>query len=187
METLEYVILDVETTGLEPTQHELTEIGALKIRGEEIKEIFSTLIRPRHPIPPEITQFTGIDDEMVKDSPSVEEVLPRFIDFIDSSTLIAHNAEFDLSFIKHHLKQISDKELTNEAICTVKLARYLLPNLENYKLPTVANHLGIPVENRHRAMGDAEATYQIWIKFLPLLKEKGIASQHDLDSLISRL
>ena len=187
LEALEYVILDVETTGLEPTQHELTEIGALKIQGEEIKEIFSTLIQPRIPIPPEITQFTGIDDEMVKHSPSAAEVLPKFIEFIDGSILIAHNAEFDLAFIKQNLKQVSDKELSNDVICTVKLARHLLPNLENYKLHTVANHFGIPVKNRHRAMGDAEATFQIWIKFMALLKEKGIGNQRDLDSLLSRL
>jgi DNA polymerase-3 subunit alpha (Gram-positive type) len=187
LEALEYVILDVETTGLEPTQHELTEIGALKIQGEEIKEIFSTLIRPRHPIPDEITRFTGIDDEMVKHSPSAAEALPKFIDFIADSILVAHNAEFDLAFIKQNLKQISDKELSNDIICTVKLARHLLPNLENYKLHTVANHLGIPVENRHRAMGDAEATFQIWIKFMALLKEKGVRNQRDLDSLLSRL
>ena len=187
LETLEYVILDVETTGLEPTQHELTEIGALKIKGEELKDVFSSLIRPHRPIPSEITQFTGIDDEMVKDSPSAAEVLPKFIDFINSSILIAHNAEFDLAFIKQHLKQISEKELKNEVICTLKIARFLFPNLENHKLHTVASHLGIPVANRHRAMGDAEATYQIWVKFMALLKEKGIANQRDLDSLLSRL
>lgn len=187
LDKLEYVILDIETTGLEPTQHEITEIGALKIKGHEVQSMFSSLIRPASPISSEITNITGIDDAMVKNAPSVKEVLPKFIDFVADSILIAHNAEFDLAFIKQNLKQISDKELNNSVICTVKLARYLLPNLKNHKLLTVAAHLGIPVENRHRAMGDAEATYQIWIKFIPLLKDKGTNSKHELDDLVSRL
>ena len=187
LDKLEYVIFDIETTGLEPTQHEITEIGALKIKGHEVQNMFSSLIRPSSPISLEITNITGIDDEMVKNSPSLKEVLPKFIDFITDSILIAHNAEFDLAFIKQNLKQISDKELNNNVICTVRLARYLIPDLKNHKLHTVAAHLGIPVENRHRAMGDAEATYQIWIKFLPLLKEKGINSKRELDDLASRL
>ncbi|MEE8638492.1 MAG: exonuclease domain-containing protein [Candidatus Margulisiibacteriota bacterium] len=187
LDKLEYVVFDIETTGLEPTQHEITEIGALKIKGEEVQSMFSSLIRPTSPISLEITNITGIDDEMVKHSPSLREVLPKFIDFVADSILIAHNAEFDVSFIKQNLKKISDKELSNNVICTVRIARYLIPNLENFKLHTVATHLGIPVENRHRAMGDAEATYQIWTKFLPLLKEKGITSKRELDDLVSRL
>lgn len=187
LDKLEFIILDIETTGLEPLQHEITEIGALKIKGKEVQSIFSSLIRPNHPISAEITRLTGINNEMVKDSPSAKEVLPKFLDFADSSILVAHNADFDIPFIKYHMKQLIDKDLKNDVICTVKLARFLLPELQNHKLHTVATHLGFKVENRHRAMGDAELTYQIWVKFLPLLKEKGIASKRELDSLISRL
>lgn len=187
LDKLEYVILDIETTGLEPIQHEITEIGALKIKGKEVQGMFSTLIRPNHPISAEITRLTGIDNEMVKDSPIAREVLPKFFDFVNSSILVAHNADFDISFIKHHLKQLTDRDLNNEVVCTVKIARFLLPDLRNHKLHTVASHFGFKVENRHRAMGDAELTYQIWLKFIPLLKEKGITSKRELDSLISRL
>jgi DNA polymerase-3 subunit alpha (Gram-positive type) len=187
LDSLDYIVLDIETTGLEPTQHELTEIGALKIKGKELQNIFSTLIRPQNPISPEITRLTGIDNDMVKDSPSAREILPRFIEFAGSSILVVHNADFDIPFLKHHLKLLNDQEISNENICTVKTARYLLPELESYKLHSLALHFGIPVENRHRAVGDAELTYQIWIKFIDLLKEKGIANKRDLDSLISRL
>jgi DNA polymerase-3 subunit alpha (Gram-positive type) len=187
LETLEYVILDIETTGLEPSQHELTEIGALKIKGQELKEVFSSLIRPKNPIPPEITRLTGIDDEMVKDSPNAREVLSKFSDFIDHAILIAHNADFDIPFIKLHLKQSTDKDLNNDVVCTVKIARFLLPDLANHKLHTVASRFGFKVENRHRAMGDAELTYQIWTKFIPLLQEKGIIGKRELDVLLSRL
>jgi DNA polymerase-3 subunit alpha (Gram-positive type) len=165
----------------------LTEIGALKIKGKELIEIFSRLIRPRRPISAEITRLTGIDNEMVKNSPGAEAVLPEFFKFIDSSILIAHNTDFDIPFIKHHIKQLTGEDLNNDAVCTVKLARFLLPNLKNHKLHTVASHFGFPVANRHRAMGDAELTYQIWLKFMDLLREKEIKSKRDLDSLISRL
>ena len=185
--SLEYVVLDIETTGLEPTQDEITEIGAMKIKGKEVQDIFSSLVKPQKPISAEITKLTGIDDELVKDAPPIDLVLPKFIDFINSAVLIAHNADFDAPFIKYHLKRITATELTNSIICTVKLSRFLLPQLPNHKLHTVASHFGLKVENRHRAMGDVELTYQIWINFMDLLQEKGITYKHDLDSLILRL
>jgi len=185
--SLEYVILDIETTGLEPTTSEITEIGAFKIVNQEIKDIFSSLIKPKAPISAEITRITGIDDEMVKDAPSAEAVLLKFLEFINSSTLIAHNAEFDLPFIKHHAKKLLNKEIENKIACTLKISRRLLPNLANHKLHTVAEHFGAASENRHRAIGDVELTFQVWLNFIKLLKEKNITHQCHLDSLMSRL
>ena len=187
LDQLSYIIVDTETTGLEPAQSELTEIGAIKVEGKELKDIFSSLIHPKKPISPEITRLTGIDDELVRDYPPAADVLAKFFEFIGSAILVAHNVEFDIPFLKHHLKIENDKELTNETICTVKVSRYLLPQLPNHKLHTVANHLGLVVANRHRAMGDAELTYQVWLKFLDLLRDKGINHKPDLDLLISRL
>ncbi len=187
LESLEYVILDIETTGLEPAQSELTEIGALKIKGSELKEVFSSLIRPKSPIPPRITQLTGIDDAMVKDFPGAVEILAKFHDFAGTSVLVAHNADFDIQFIKHHMKQLLDKGLNNNFMCTVKIARFLMPDLKNHKLHTVASHFGLRTENRHRAIGDAELTYQIWIRFLNMLKEKGITNISKLDSCLAGL
>ncbi|MFC1511294.1 PolC-type DNA polymerase III [Candidatus Margulisiibacteriota bacterium] len=187
IETLSYVILDIETTGLEPIANEITEIGALKTNGTELKEVFSSLIKPILPIPPEITRLTGIDDELVKDAPPAKNVLTRFFDFLGSSVLVAHNADFDLSFLKHHIKKSLGKELPNSIACTVKISRHLLPNLANHKLHTVASHFGLKIANRHRAIGDAELTYFIWEKFIPMLKEKNIANKSDLDLLMSKL
>ncbi len=187
IDKLTYVVFDVETTGLEPTLHELTEIGALKTMGKEVKDLFSSLIKPKYPITPEITRITGIDDEMVKASPPAEKVLAKFLNFIDDCILVAHNADFDLSFIKHHAKKLLDKELNNQAVCTVKLARYLLPSLVNHKLHTVAAHFGFKIENRHRAVGDSELTYQVFTKFIGLLKEKEITNKAHLDALMSKL
>lgn len=187
LENLEYVILDIETTGLEPTLNEITEIGALKIENKEVKNIFSSLIKPKTPVSLEITRLTGIDNEMVKDSPAVELVLPKFLDFIGSAILVVHNAEFDISFLKHHLKKALNKEIQNQIACTLKISRYLLPNLVNHKLHTVAAHFELSAENRHRAIGDVELTYQVWLNFINLLKEKGLTHKCHLDSLMSQL
>lgn len=187
IDKLDYVIFDIETTGLKPAIHEITEIGALKINNQEVKDMFSQLIKPKTSISPEIARLTGIDDNMVKDSLPIDQVLPKFIEFIDKSILVAHNTDFDVAFIKEMLRRTNQPEINNSVICTVKLARHLLPNLPNHKLHSVASHFGFKVENRHRAMGDAELTYQIWLKFIPLLNEKGISSKRELDSLISRL
>jgi len=187
IDTLDYIILDIETTGLEPTQDEITEIGALKTKGKELQTIFSELIKPKGIISPKITELTGIDSEMVKDAPPAQDVLPRFVEFIGDAVLIAHNAEFDLGFIKHHLKKLNNMEISNSIACTVRIGRYLLPDLPNHKLHTIAAHFGFKVENRHRAIGDAELTFQVWDKFIDMLKEKGIITKRDLDALVSRL
>jgi len=181
------VIFDIETTGLEPTTNEITEIGALLIKGEVLQDMFSSLIKPKASISAEITRLTGIDDTMVKDAPPIDQVLPKFVEFVGSLPLIAHNAEFDTAFIKDKWKKIKNADLGNNIICTVKLSRYLLPQLPNHKLHTVAKHFGLEVANRHRAVGDAELTFQVWIKLLPLMKAKGLNSQRELDLLMSRL
>lgn len=187
IDKLTYIILDIETTGLEPTVHELTEIGALKVEGGELKDIFSSLIKPKYPITPEITRITGIDDEIVKDAPPANQVLEKFISFIEDHILVIHNVDFDFPFIKHHAKKLIQQEINNQTICTVKLSRHLLPNIANHKLHTVASHFGFEIKNRHRAMGDAELTFQVWTEFLKMLKDKGISNKAHLDSLVSQL
>ena len=187
LDDLDYAIVDIETTGLDFLKNEITEIGAMRLKGKEVQEIFSTLVRPRNLISPEITKLTGIDNDMVKDFPPADKILPKFAEFVGSSILVAHNADFDIPFLKHYAKQSAHQELNNMSVCTVKLARRLLPNLVNHKLHSVASHFGFKVENRHRAMGDMELTYQIWVKFIDLLKEKGIHNRVDLDVLMSQL
>ncbi|MDI6732048.1 MAG: 3'-5' exonuclease [Candidatus Margulisbacteria bacterium] len=187
LDDLEFVIVDIETTGLEPALFEMTEIAAMKVAGKELKDIYSSLIKPKYPIPVEITRLTGIDAETVKDAPAAESVLKRFVEFAKDAVLVAHNSEFDIPFIKHHLKKNLNLELTNQTICTVKLARRFLPQLANHKLHTVAAHFGINIQNRHRAMGDVELTFQVWEHFLPILKDQGIANKAQLDAFIARL
>lgn len=124
---------------------------------------------------------------MVKDHPMIESVLPDFMNFIGETTLIAHNAEFDIDFLKYHITKVLGKELNNPNICTLKLARNLLPGLSNHKLHTIANYYKIPIPNRHRALGDVEITYQVWLKLLNELKRKEITSKEGLFKLLSTL
>ncbi|PIS28476.1 hypothetical protein COT42_07915 [Candidatus Saganbacteria bacterium CG08_land_8_20_14_0_20_45_16] len=188
LDSLQFVIFDLETTGLDPIKNEITEIGAFKIKGRELINMFSQLIKPQQPISAEITRLTGIDDELVKEAPPIDKVLPLFLDFAGDSILIAHNAEFDTSFIRTKLKQVTPgQELNNQILCTVKLSRYLLPNLANHKLHTVGAHFGFPSQNRHRSIGDVELTFQIWDKLLTMLVSKGVTDKSSLDALIAKL
>jgi DNA polymerase-3 subunit alpha (Gram-positive type) len=187
LENLEFVIVDIETTGLEPAYYELTEIGAVKVTGKSLKEVFSTLIKPKYPITPEITRLTGIDDEMVKDAPAADTALRKFCAFADNTILIAHNVPFDIPFLQHHAKKQLDFDLNQQTLCTLAMARHFFPKLANHKLHTVAAHLGINVQNRHRAMGDTELTFQIWEYFFDLLKSKGITNKAQLDAFLAQL
>lgn len=183
LDKLPYIILDIETTGLEPTQKEIIEIGAIKTEGPVAKDVFTTLIKPLSPIPPEIEHLTGISQQMVEGKPGIKEALQGFLDFTGDSIIVAHNSDFDLGFIKHHLLKELKKELPNKIACTVKVSRAVLPGLRNYKLHTVAEHLGIPVLNRHRAMGDAEITYHVWNSLIGICIDKKITTLDELERI----
>ena len=143
LENDEYVILDTETTGLEPQNSELIEIAAVKVKNREIENVFNRLIRPKLPIPEKITQITGITNEIVDEAPALEEITAEFLEFIQGGTLVMHNAEFDLSFINHHIFLPRKMELGNAHICTLKVSRFVLPHLQNHKLGTLAKHFEI--------------------------------------------
>jgi DNA polymerase III epsilon subunit family exonuclease len=178
-----FTIIDIETTGLDPAQHEIIELAALKISQKQVKAIFNTLVFPQKPIPPHITQINGISNEMVASYPGIKSSINDFKKFIGTDILIAHNTDFDINFIQHHCLLALGQPLSSPNICTLKLARFLLPNLINYKLSTIAHYLKIPTPNAHRAIGDCETTFQIWLKLLELLKKKDINSQSDLQQL----
>jgi len=175
-----YVILDCETTGLEAANSEIIEIAALKAEKGEIQSVFNKLIKPKNPLPPEIIRITNITPDFLQEAPPLSEVVGPFLQFIGNTTLVMHNADFDLSFINRHIFLPRKKELGNPTICTLKVARFLLPGLKNHKLATLAQHFGIPARNNHRALGDAETTLQLWYKLIPLLREKDIYSREDL-------
>lgn len=160
-----FVVFDLETTGLEANKEEIIEIGACKIKNGRIDEIFSTFVKPSKNIPKEITELTGINDEMVKDAPSINYVLPDFFKFCYGSSLVAHNISFDISFVHAIAKKLS-YNFDHENIDTIELSKKHLPGLKNYKLGTVVEKLGIVLENAHRAVNDATATAKVFIKLM---------------------
>ena len=167
-----FVVFDIETTGFSPIQNRIIEIGAVKVENGEITDRFSSFVNPDTPIPLEIEKLTGIQDEMVMDSPMIDQVLPRFLDFCGDAVLVAHNANFDMSFIMENANRLGlSKEFTY--VDTVGIARMLLPHQAKHTLDAVAKTLGISLENHHRAVDDAEATADIFVKFIPMLREAG--------------
>jgi DNA polymerase-3 subunit alpha (Gram-positive type) len=174
-----YVILDIETTGLSKHRHRITEIAAIKIKGEDIVGEFQSLVDPEVPIPKFITSLTGITNEMVKDAKTIDKVLPSLIDFIGSDILVAHSATFDHGFLKYNAEKIGIR-FFNEKLCTRKLANRLLQNLPSKKLGCVCEHLEIVNEQAHRAMADTKATMKIFLKFKRMMYELDIKTPEDI-------
>ncbi len=168
-----YVVFDLETTGFSPIKDKIIEIGAVKVEQGKITEKFSTFVNPRVPIPFKITQLTSITDEMVLDAPDIETVLPEFLAFAGDAVLVAHNASFDVSFIEQNCRY-QDIVPDFTSVDTVAMARILLPTLSKFKLNVVANALHISLENHHRAVDDAGATAEIFVKFIEMLRDRGI-------------
>ena len=174
-----FVVFDLETTGLSPNVHQIIEIGAVKVTDGKITDRFSAFVNPKVPIPYAIEELTGIRDDMVVNEPDITEILPRFMEFCGDSIMVAHNAEFDMGFIR---KNCEEQGLPCEftVIDTVAVARFLLPWLNRFKLDTVAKELKIRLENHHRAVDDAGCTAEIFVKFIEMLRKRGIS---DLDAL----
>ncbi|MDO5038207.1 PolC-type DNA polymerase III [Clostridium sp.] len=175
-----YVVFDLETTGFSPKNDKIIEIGAVKIREGKIIDRFSEFVNPERNIPYKITELTGISDSMVAEAETIDTLLPKFLKFCEGSVLVAHNAAFDTGFIKYNCRNKSLK-FSFTILDTVPLARFLYPELKKVKLNIVAKHLGISLENHHRAVDDAEATAQILLKCFEKLKEE--KEIYDLKSL----
>lgn len=157
----DYVVFDLETTGLEPTTCEIIEIGALKYKNNELVEEFSVLIKPKSNISETIVGITGITDEMVKDALGIEEILPKFLEFIGDLTLVAHNSSFDLSFIEENIKRLGLNMINNKNIDTVALAREYIPKVYNYKLTTLKNYFKLDFGS-HRSIDDCKTTNYVY-------------------------
>ena len=181
-----YVVFDIETTGLSKEKEMITEIGAVKVADGKIIDRFSTFVNPQRPISAEITKLTGITDDMVKDAPTIENVLPEFLKFCEDTVLVAHNASFDTGFIRIAAERAGLGELHHTIVDTLELARALLPELNKHKLDIVCEHLGVTLNGHHRAVNDAEATAEVFIKFLDMLAEKKIFTLDEINVLASR-
>ena len=176
-----FIVFDIETTGFSATEDRIIEIGAVKITDGAIVDRFSTFVNPEIPIPFEIQQLTHITDDMVLQAPKIEEALPAFLDFVGESALVAHNAGFDVGFIEQNCARLG-RSRTFTSVDTVGLARVLLPTLSKYKLNIVAKALNISLENHHRAVDDAAATAEIYVKFIEMLKERGMMTLKEVNA-----
>ena len=177
-----YVVFDIETTGFSPVTNRIIEIGAVKVENGEITERFSTFVNPQVPIPFHIEKLTSINDSMVMDADPIEVVLPRFLEFVGDAILVAHNANFDVSFIKENAKR-QGILVDFTYVDTVGIARALLTGQSKYTLDAVAKTLGISLENHHRAVDDAECTAEIFVKFIEMLKKDNILDLASLNEL----
>lgn len=175
-----FVVFDIETTGLSPKECKITEIGAIKIEHGEITDKFSQLINPGVPIPPNITDLTGITDEMVADKPHIDSVLPEFLEFCHGCAVVAHNAQFDCGFIRYNAAELN-LEFHNKTVDTLKISRELFPNERKHSLDAICKRLGVSLKNHHRAVDDATATAEIFLKFVELAHK----NKDDADEVIN--
>ncbi len=178
----EFVVFDIETTGFSAESDRIIEIGAVKVVNGEIVDYYSTFINPQIPIPFRIEQLTGINDNMVLNERPVEEVLPEFLAFAGDCVLVAHNAEFDTSFIKNKAAKLG-RCVSNTIVDTVPLSRALIPNLSKYTLDSVAKALNVRLESHHRAVDDAGCTAEIFVKLIKMLKERGIGQLKEVNTI----
>src|SRR5215208_2983557 len=174
-----FSVVDVETTGLSAIYDRVIEVAVVSVEGNEVVSRWSTLVDPRVPVPPFITRLTGIHAGMLRGRPTFAEVAPRLREALGEGPLVAHNASFDEPFLRHAFTRTGER-LELPRLCTLRLARRLLPRLRSYRLDGLLHHLGIEVGRRHRALADAEATAQLLLRLLPLAAEHGIVDLNEL-------
>ncbi len=178
----DFVVFDLETTGFSPEKNRIIEIGAVKVQNGKITDRFSTFVNPEVPIPFRIEELTSINDNMVIDAPTIEKVLPEFMEFCEGCVMVAHNASFDMSFIEANCDRIGIP-CDRTVVDTVAMARVLLPALNRFKLDTVAKAVGVSLAHHHRAVDDAGCTAEIFEKFLVMLRQQDISTLDQLNDL----
>ena len=177
-----YCVLDLETTGLSFRTEKITEVGIMKVKNGEVIDEFECFVNPEKPIPQKVVEVTNITDEMVKDAETIDKVLPKIINFVGDSVLVAHNADFDIGFLKYNAKQLG-LSIENTYIDTLRLAKDLFPDFKKYKLGIIAENLGITVEVAHRALDDVDTTVKVFKVMLDMLREKGVKTLDDIDKI----
>lgn len=181
-----WTVVDVETTGGSPAGgHRVTEVAAVCVEGGEIRETYATLVNPGRSIPAYIASLTGISDAMVSGAPDFGEVVPRVEGLLRGRVFVAHNAGFDWRFVSAEVERTSGRAMAGRQLCTVKLARKLLPHLPSRSLGALADFYGLSIHARHRALDDAVATARILLLFLEMLEEHGVADWPALDALLN--
>jgi len=182
---LTYAVIDTETTGMNPRLGDrVTEIAVVVVRDGKMAETFGTLINPERSIPPFITSLTHISHEMVKDAPRFADICEELLRVMEGHVFVAHNAEFDWRFIRAEVERATGRRLAGPRLCTVKLARRILPHLPSRRLDALSYHYGVANDARHRAGGDAAATAQILLRLLAEARDRDVRSWDDLQLLL---
>lgn len=177
-----YCVLDLETTGFSATNEKITEIGIMKYKNGEVIDEFSCFVNPEKHIPARVTEVTNITDEMVKDAETIDKVFPKMLEFLGDSVIVAHNAGFDVGFLKQNAKVLGYK-FDYTYLDTLSLAKDLFPEYKKYKLGKIADNLGIKVEVAHRALDDVDTTVKVFKVMLDMLKERGANKLEDIDQV----
>ena len=179
-----YCVLDLETTGFSATTEKITEVGIMKIKNGEVLDQFSCFVNPEKHIPQRVSEVTNITDDMVADSETIDKVFPKILDFIKDSVLVAHNAPFDMGFLKQNAKNLG-YEFDYTYLDTLSLAKDLFPDYKKYKLGKIADNLGIKVEVAHRALDDVDTTVKVFNVMMDMLKKRGAKKVEDIDKVSS--
>ena len=179
-----YCVLDIETTGLSKQTDKITEFGIMKVKNGEVLDTFECFVNPEVPIPPRVVEVTHITDEMVKDAETIDQVLPKVLEFTKNTVIVAHNADFDVGFIKYNAELLG-LEFPNTYIDTLAMAKELFPDFKRYKLGLIAEKLDIKVEVAHRALADVETLVAVFDVMLKMLDEKGITKMSEVDEKLA--
>lgn len=183
----EWAVVDVETTGVSPDRGDrVTEIAAVRVTGGEVRDHFCTLVNPERPIPARITGLTGITNRMVADAPRFREVAHRVAGAMEGRVFVAHNASFDWRFVRAEMDRATGRVPEGRQLCTVRLARKLLPHLPSRSLGALAEYFGVPLESHHRALDDALATARLLLRMTEMLEERGVEDWAGVEALLKR-
>ena len=177
-----YCVLDLETTGFSAVTEKITEVGIMKYKDGEVIDEFSTFVNPEKHIPERVSNVTNITDDMVIDAPKIEEVFPKILEFLGDSVIVAHNANFDVGFLKQNAKVLGYK-FYYTYLDTLSLAQDLFPDYKKYKLGKIAENLGIKVEVAHRALDDVDTTVKVFRVMLDMLKKRGAKKLEDIEKV----
>ena len=180
----DFVVFDLETTGLNPKNDHIIEIGAVKISNRKVIDSFSTFVHTDRKLPEKIIELTSITDDMLVGQPDIGDALPSFLDFAKGSVLVAHNAKFDVGFIREKAKVLSIENYNPSTLDTLELSKALIKDVKNHRLNTLTKKLGISLLNHHRAVDDANATGQLFIILLNKLREREIYDVSKLNELL---
>lgn len=181
-----FVVFDIETTGFSVTGDNITEIGAVLLEDGQIKDRFSTFVNPKMDIPYEVQELTNITNDMVEDAPGIEEALNKFMDFAKDSILVAHNADFDTGFIAQKCSEVG-LDYKHEKLDTLLLARVLMPHMKRFGLDRLTKALSINLSGHHRAVNDAEATAQLFLRFIAMMKKDGVEKLSDINRVYGKI